>query len=257
MIDYPGLTSWLASGERGISSNTIVTCLTGINALGGHWHSHPLDPDDMTRCRKLLERVPLLSKRIGNWRARMTAVLRIIMPGYGMPTSELAEWVASWVEGNPPRNVWLGATVCNQEEADRDLPKLERVPAAVHFVSVEPMLGSVDLGLMRYHDSDSTDENGRIIANTRRRWLRWVICGGESGKNARPMHQDWARSLRDQCSAAGVPFFFKQYGEFAPIGNTRDDGVLTDFVGMSRIGLKAAGRLLDGREHNEFPGVSA
>lgn len=61
MIDYPGLTNWLASGERGISSNTIVTCLTGINALGGYWHSHPLDPDDMTRCRKLFERVPLLA----------------------------------------------------------------------------------------------------------------------------------------------------------------------------------------------------
>lgn len=129
---------------------------------------------------------------------------------------------ARMLKGDPPEgidmaampNVWIGATICNQEEADRDLPKLERVPAAQRFVSIEPLLGPIDLGLMQYHDSDHTDEQGRIIANTRRRWLRWVIVGGESGANARPMHPAWVRSLRDQCQAAGVPFLFKQWGEW-------------------------------------------
>jgi len=74
--------------------------------------------------------------------------------------------------------------------------------------------------------------------------IDWVVCGGESGPGARPMHPDWARSVRDQCVAAGVPFFFKQWGEWAPFG---------DLNAMRRTGKKAAGRLLDGREWNEYP----
>ena len=87
-----------------------------------------------------------------------------------------------------PTNVWLGVTTENQEMADRRIPILLQIPAVVRFVSVEPMLGPVDLA----RGCEKID---------------WVICGGETGPNARPMHPDWVRSLRDQCQSAGVPFF--------------------------------------------------
>lgn len=181
-------------------------------------------------------------------------------------------------------NIWLGITVVNQAEVDRDVPKLLRVPARVRFLSVEPMLGPIDLGFMEPcdHTRRSHDDVGCWKA------LSWVICGGESGPKARPMHPDWARSLRDQCAAARVPFLFKQWGEWAEvdgdkptrtfrvesdIGETlasRCDGFISlagEFVrsmddaatddpyrGMQRLGKKAAGRLLDGRTHDGFPG---
>ena len=127
-------------------------------------------------------------------------------------------------------NVWLGITVVNQAEADRDVPKLLRVPAAVRFLSVEPMLGPVDLtnipvgGGHGHHEFDPI-----ITGNVLRRadrgapHVHWVICGGESGPKARPMHPDWAHSLRDQCATAGVPFFMKQMG-----GNRDKRGALDD-----------------------------
>jgi protein gp37 len=184
-------------------------------------------------------------------------------------------------------NIWLGITVVNQAEVDRDVPKLLRVPAAVRFLSVEPMLGPVDLGLMTYGEA-AERFGGGIVLTTRRRALDWVICGFESGPKARPGHPDWARSLRDQCAAADVAFNFKQHGEWAEvdgdkptrtlrvesdIGETlasRCDGFISlagEFVrsmddattddpyrGLARIGKKAAGRLLDGRTHDGIPG---
>lgn len=126
----------------------------------------------------------LLSKRIGN-------AARMLPPGWG--------------NGYP--NVWLGASIVNQAEADRDIPKLAAIPARVRFLSMEPLLGPVDLRGLR------TDYNGRINAFLHDR-IQWVIVGGESGHNARPMHPDWARSLRDQCVEFGVPFLFKQWGEW-------------------------------------------
>lgn len=95
----------------------------------------------------------------------------------------------AWGDGWP--NVWLGTTVENQEEADRRIPHLRAAPAKIRFLSVEPMLAPVRPELDGIH---------------------WVICGGESGPGARPMNPEWARSLRDQCQAAGVPFFMKQMG---------------------------------------------
>jgi protein gp37 len=99
-------------------------------------------------------------------------------------------------------HVWLGATVVNQQEADRDIPKLQEVPAAKRFLSLEPLLGPVDIS--RYLATGLID---------------WVIVGGESGPNARPMHPEWPRSLRDQCEAANIPFFFKQWGEWGQYVN--------------------------------------
>jgi protein gp37 len=158
-------------------------------------------------------------------------------------------------------NVWLGATVVNQEEADRDIPKLLAVPARVRFLSMEPLLGPVDL--RQAH-----------AAPVRLPRVDWVIAGGESGPKARPMHPDWVRSLRDQCAAAGVPFLFKQWGEWLPAkeGRSITGRVLVvegqapfsksppwhhfaDGVHMARIGKKAAGRLLDGVQHDGFPEV--
>lgn len=128
-------------------------------------------------------------------------------------------------------NVWLGCTVVNQAEADRDIPKLLAVPAAVRFLSMEPLLGPVDLtldglscGPCPYCADGSHDSETGLVDCPRcdgsgkgdEVLLDLVIVGGESGPNARPMHPDWARSLRDQCVAAGVPFFFKQWGEWGP-----------------------------------------
>ncbi|QSY04651.1 phage Gp37/Gp68 family protein [Burkholderia pseudomallei] len=182
-----------------------------------------------------------------------------------------------------PDNVWIGATIVNQEEADRDIPKLLAVPARVRFLSMEPLLGSVDL---RFHIYSEPTGNFRTHGGKRQLELRrpadgglhWVIAGGESGPGARPMHPDWARSLRDQCAAADVPFLFKQWGEHSlAYDRDRDDpdyrrcdrmarlpGRWINLAGghgfngervhyAERVGKKAAGRLLDGRTHDEFP----
>lgn len=224
-------------------------------------------------------------------------------------------FLESWLDGNAPKNVWLGTSVENQEAADERIPHLLRVPAAVRFLSVEPMLGPVDLGQWLhtwrcgqcnwtgFDPNYSTDDEREFcpkcgLREVGRRYdflwtgeglpdgeaerrclaekhtpLDWVIAGGESGPNARPMHPDWARGLRDQCQAAGVPFFFKQWGEWKPdcpypfdidhtnknnMGNgtvRRAPGTLDGNYLMRRYGKKAAGRLLDGREWNEFPEV--
>jgi protein gp37 len=135
------------------------------------------------------------------------------------------------------KNIWLGVSVENQKRADERIPILLQIPAAKRFVSIEPMLGLVDL------------ERGRYFLTEPGPRLDWVILGGESGPKARPMNPDWVRSVRDQCKAAGVPFFFKQWGEWYPCidrdtGEQRED--------MVRLGKKKAGCLLDGAEHKEM-----
>lgn len=192
----------------------------------------------------------------------------------------------------PWPNVWLGTTVENQAEADRRIPHLLAAPAAKRFLSCEPVLGPVSLRWAKWDDWKNPDGSlrQRVDQFDGIRGLHWVIAGGESGCAARPMHPDWARSLRDQCEDAGVPFFFKQWGEWRefrhgePDEDVDADGEAADiayasairpgFVTrdgrffqhrhalpddgtpcrlMERIGKKAAGRLLDGREHNEVP----
>lgn len=156
----------------------------------------------------------------------------------------------------PLPNVWLGTTCENQAAADERIQLLLQTPAAVRFVSVEPMIGPVAI---------SNYGTGAQI--------NWVICGGETGPGARPCHPDWVRSLRDQCQAAGVAFHLKQMGEWTHIYNSKSaeakqrirltvngtDG--SDLhnsdnggdVWMYRVGKKAAGRMLDGKEWLEFP----
>jgi protein gp37 len=163
--------------------------------------------------------------------------------------------------------VWLGSTICNQEEADRDIPKLLAVPARVRFLSMEPLLGPVDL---RFHIFSEPTGAFRTHAGKRQLQLRrpddgglhWVIVGGESGPNARPMHPDWARSLRDQCVSAGVLYLFKQWGEWTPC--LKDSGhiasekeIVMDGAWLLHVGKKAAGRLLDDRTWDGFPQAQA
>jgi protein gp37 len=165
-----------------------------------------------------------------------------------------------------PPWVWIGTSVEDQEQADERIPHLLNVPARVRFLSCEPLLGPVDLSEMA--------RRGRDSYGLRDGGIHWVICGGESGHGARPMHPDWARSLRDQCQAAGVAYFFKQWGEYAPAPWDNPKPALAvcadgthvvaqighvlgfreaDEVCMERMGKHAAGRLLDGREWNEAP----
>ena len=151
------------------------------------------------------------------------------------------------------RNVWLGVLIENQKAADERIPLLLQTPAAVRFISAEPLLGPIKLGYSLL--DGTTHEFGETVHY---RGLDWVICGGESGPGARPMHPDWARSLRDQCAAAGVPFFFKQWGEWTatyPQGVNLASRAETYEHGkyFYRVGKKAAGCLLDGVEHKEFP----
>lgn len=226
--------------------------------------------------------------------------------------------IEDWDSSETP-HIWFGVTAENQEQADKRIPVLLQIPAAVWFVSVEPMLGPVDLekylakpserickNCWQFKENHLSEKRGlcrvdkysKPYTNTKacvqfedryaedfevsRDWLGrldWVVCGGESGPGARPMHPDWARNLRDQCKAAGAPFFFKQWGEWAedltnyhgellesfrvrwmhqdgtvsPIGSglKRDGDIL-----INHIGKKAAGCLLDGREYKEMPRVA-
>lgn len=195
-----------------------------------------VDPQWRTGLFALIRNTPsldwmLLTKRIGNVRRMLADIAHSADPDLTL------------LDVMPLPNVWIGATVVNQAEADRDIPKLLQVPAAVRFLSIEPMLGQIDLRPEWLHRK----------AGTHRAGLDWVICGGESGPNARPMHPDWARSLRDQCTAAGVPFLFKQWGEWLPLSNRPNADPPFGFL---RQGKKAAGRLLDGVVHHRFPGVA-
>lgn len=156
--------------------------------------------------------------------------------------------------------VWLGATVCNQDEADRDIPKLLSIPARVRFLSMEPLLGLVRLN--RFLGAKLPAPYPFLVSadSPAPRGVDWVVVGGESGPKARPMHPDWACSLRDQCAAAEVPFLFKQWGEWAPMMG-RVEGVAVaarkftqpDGTIMGRAVNKTSYRLLDGALHDGYP----
>lgn len=181
-----------------------------------------------------------------------------------------------WIEREWPAHVWVGTTVENQEAAERNIPELLAVPATVRFISCEPLLGSLDLtpwfsccpgcGAPRDDSPYIGCSYCEIFPDVR--GVQWVIAGGESGPHARPMHEDWARSLRDQCQAAGVPFLFKQWGQWIPVDQRPNDWYNGGTIMLAadkqtpgyfiRLASKhAAGRLLDGREWNEMPGDAA
>jgi protein gp37 len=144
--------------------------------------------------------------------------------------SRQQNWPTTW----PLPNVWLGVSVEDQHWADIRIPKLLATPAAVRFISAEPLLGEVSLF------ANSTVDTGTLID--------WVIVGGESGPGARPMQPRWARQLRDECVRYGIPFLFKQWGAHVPVYRGEKVGEV-----MMRVGKKAAGRGLDGRTWDEYP----
>lgn len=188
-----------------------------------------------------------------------------------------------WLDDEaPPHNVSLGTTVESNDYRER-IAALLRVPAAHHFISYEPALGPLDLS-----DYLPVETIGGVELET---FVDWVIAGGESGAHARPSHPEWFRAVRDQCRAVGVAFHFKQWGEWLPVSQLQGDSAdlyrhyeptskhpegrsvckvdtkilqadgRVEFafpngaMQVFRVGKKAAGRLLDGREWNDFPDV--
>jgi len=160
------------------------------------------------RLLKLIAKTPsldwlLLSKRPENWRAAMTNILRA--------GEHIGRIVAGrWLQGDPPPNVWVGVSVEDQETADARIPSLLDIPAALRWVSYEPALGPVDFTdwLEPVVAAEGDPEPGEIVIPS----LSWVVCGGESGPNARPFDVQWARDTIRQCREAGVPVFVKQLG---------------------------------------------
>lgn len=161
----------------------------------------------------------------------------------------------------PLPNVWLGVSVEDQQTANERIPFLLDTPAAVRWVSMEPLLAPVDLTSVTYERRYGTGLINALTGHKRGHLpntplgigpvIDWVVVGGESGPKARPMHPGWVRSLRDQCIAADVPFFFKQWGEWIET----DDPDLQSFGKMAKVGKKKAGRILDGETWSEYPSV--
>ena len=193
-------------------------------------------------------------------------------------------------------NVWLGVSVEDQKTADLRIPALLDTPAAVRWLSAEPLIGRVDLSdhvdrwrdddcgtcdwghcnqaaiaVRRDYEHDDPNYISMLSVCAAHRGIDWVVAGGESGPGARPMHPDWARLLRDQCRDAGVPYLFKQWGEWVPesstLGKLDMNGPRYDmgsgecwlrgpdgrYAVMRRVGKKRAGRMLDGCTHDEYP----
>lgn len=250
---------WNAEAERlGVRYRVFCASLADVfdNEVPREWR------DDLAT---LILRTPhldwlLLTKRIGN----------------------AADMLGEMFLDGPPTNIRIGTTITSQPEAARDIAKLLRL-GLPNFLSMEPLLGPVSFVGM-FANPDKINDGTNMLE-----CIDWVIVGGESGPNARPMHPDWARSLRDQCQSAGVPFLFKQWGEWLPWHHFCDsgiedgdgqqptkyptlewsdeswndvgkpdhwdsmDGAIDDQQCVGRVGKKAAGRLLDGIEHNGFP----
>ena len=239
----------------------------------------------------------ILTKRPQRMRDYMTSLTlaRLIAATNDLPADPIA--APDW----PLPNVWLGVSIEDQAAADARVPILLQTPAAVRFVSAEPLLGPIDLTALHWTDEDAEIRYDALTAeawvenstsasaytnqadgNTR---LDWVIAGGESGPQARPMHPGWPRELRDQCADAGVAFFFQQWGEWHPAAEHDAAGcprletpevihrsgerelrpaeafrlVTASDLGWAavcRLGKKRAGRTLDGRTHDDFPTAS-
>ena len=220
------------------------------------------------------------------YRERLWALIKATPELDWLLLTKRPERMAAWAETHEwPVNAWAGTSVEDQKAADERIPRLLRIPARVRFLSMEPLLGPVDLlkwtqrHAVNQYD-DCTNWCRRCAAAREGGWLPdaeigWVIVGGESGRHARPMHPDWVRSIRDQCANAGVPFHFKQFGEWAPVGTAGNWHSAQDVPGvahtwvmpdggcgqgpkqhrMAKVGKHAAGRTLDGRIWDEFPAV--
>lgn len=204
----------------------------------GDW----LDPDVpiewLAEMLDVIRRCPnldflLLTKRPELWAERICGASDYCWPAKPTANTDLNSWLRKWFAGTPPANIWIGATVENQEYADKRIPELLKIPAVCRFVSYEPALGAVDFHLGRYVcrfcgwrgtkknagmcPSMGVAECPICVRTTRATLTRypepdWIIVGGESGPKARPFNVDWARSTVRQCREAGVACFVKQLG---------------------------------------------
>jgi len=266
---------------------------------------HEAVPDDfITRVWAVMTLAPqhvfqILTKRHARMRSLLSAprfqddvwrAATALMGEHGIDKGRHFAW--------PLPGVWLGVSVEDQQWADIRIPALLDTPAAVRWLSCEPLLGPVDLCMERpgcpdggrchhgcvggycfrvdcceplsgYREGEPLAGLWTEVDKKRKASIDWVVVGGESGPGARPMHPTWARSLRDQCQAAGVPFHFKQWGEWAPsgigfgwlperqtyVGDIQPYGIHgTPFRQiMARVGKASAGRELDGRTWDEYP----
>jgi protein gp37 len=205
------------------------------------YYGDPQTPD------RIAERFAVLSSGAlpgSSWRRPL---LQRIVSAAGPATS--ARW--------PLPNLWLGVSVEDQDRIGRVRDLLE-TPAAIRWVCLEPLLDrvrpdAVPVGKTYFDALDgdhyAIDGRGRTVSAEGPAWRRldWLVAGGEIGAGARPMHPQWLRELRDKCVARGVPFFFRQWGEWAPAGSDRT---------MTRVGKRAAGRVLDGRTWDEMPATA-
>lgn len=232
--------------------------------------------------------------QVAEWRTRLWALIEdtpwldwLLLTKRPESIMRMVPWIDAL-----PENIWIGTSCEDQKRADERIPHLLRVPARVRFLSCEPLLGPINLNRAAWGEGQlrprldvqarQIDPRGEAASwdsgFTPLRALDWVIVGGESGHGARPMHPDWARSIRNQCADAGVAFFFKQWGEHAPIGPDapmpladapqkmrgvrRNGSVLKPAdtidqadVWMWRAGKHVAGRVLDGRTHDAYPEI--
>lgn len=228
-----------------------------VNSMGDLFHENILDSwIDRVFCT-----IVLCPQHVFQVLTKRAERMRAYIEGAADRVKEKHHWARfdtdpGW-PGWPLPNVWLGVSCEDQTRADERIPHLLAAPAAVRFISAEPMLGPINL-----LDVAKDGRGGNAIYSRSRHRLDWVIVGGESGPGARPMHPDWARNIRDQCAAAGISFFFKQWGEWRPAADEDErtgraqifgrEGVAT----VMAVGKKAAGRLLDGRTWNEMPVIA-
>lgn len=225
---------------------------------------------------------------------------------FSLGTDAVGEIFDNWLMRQ--KNVWLGTSIENQKTARQRIPELQKICAHVHFLSIEPLLGYIDLSMAVEPSGDAWDEvnadrddddepeefieeceaeldwinygNDLVENPAHREWeynrraragfktlkhgaIDWVICGGESGPDARPMNPGWVQMLKDECDRAEIPFFFKQWGEWAPAdvfqiteaSTFKHKPVSMEGIMMYRVGKAMAGRLLHGKEWSQFPHV--
>jgi protein gp37 len=238
--------AWGAGGKRWIRENAINDLIkirakalkerarrrVFVNSMSDTFEDHI---DLVTARTKALE-------IMGGWKECLLDFLLLTKRPENVRVMVPPEWLDNW-----PAHVWIGTTVENQETANQRIPHLLKIPAKVRFLSCEPLITELHL--------PSAMPKGNIGGMD---GIDWVICGGESGLSARPMHPDWARNLRDQCRAAEVPFFFKQWGQWCRGDQMSDAARHEEVWEDTTYKLKnkhAVGRLLDGCEWNEVPKV--
>lgn len=235
-----------------------------FSASLGDWLDNEVPIEWLVDFLDLVRRTPnldwlLLTKRIGNWRTRLQAAANYCAgePEVTERNTATGMWIVGWLGGSAPKNVWIGATMESQPVLDRDAHKLIAVPAAVRFLSMEPLLGPVTIPPVFIRPIEGTSQHGM-------RFIDWIIAGGESGAKARSLDMLWIRSLVQQCANAGAPIHVKQLGR-TPFFGDEGAGWAYDFFNGGDKHWRPDYRLLDGslgvlaihdregRDVNEWP----